>query len=113
MHANNSSIGVVYLSTLSTPTSRILLEKALSSESPTVRYRLSYEQTRGSSTSVNVDGAVVDLPPLPLDLAFNDAVMGQVRAAWDAVAKGDEPDGSAEYMKFEDREGAVDDDNFD
>jgi hypothetical protein len=108
---------------LSTPTSKTLLEKALSSllaavtgsdsESPTVLYKLSYEQTSGSSTSVKVDGAIVDLPPLPLDLAFNDAVMGQVRAAWDAVTKGDEPDGSAEYMKFEDREGAVDDDNFD
>ena len=108
---------------MSTPASKTLLEKALSSllaavtdsdsESATVLYKLSYEQTNGSSTSVNVDGAVVDLPPLPLDLAFNDAVMGQVRAAWDAVTKDDEPDGSVEYMKFEDREGAVDDDNFD
>jgi len=114
---------VVYLSTLLTPTSRNLLEKALSSllaavangesEAPSALYKLYYEQTSGSSTSVDVDGAIVDFPPLPLDLAFNDAVMGQVRAAWDAVTKGDEPDGSAGYMKFEDREGAVDDDNFD
>ena len=114
-------LGVVYLSTVSGPISRELLEKALSlllaavagdSGDATYLYKLHYEQ-RGGLASVDVDGSVVSLPSLPLDLAFNDSVMDRVRAAWEVVTKGDESAEGTEYMVFDDREGAVDDDRYD
>jgi hypothetical protein len=49
---------------------------------------------------------VTHLPPLGADLAFNDSVMDQVRAAWDAVVETDGTVDRSNYMKFEDREGA-------
>ncbi|KAL6857861.1 Rab proteins geranylgeranyltransferase component A [Amphichorda felina] len=112
---------VIYLSTVFTSSSRGLLEKALSSllaavaDDPgdvTYLYKLHFEQ-RGGSASVDVNGPVVGLPSLPVDLSFNDSVMDRVRAAWEVVMKGDEPAEGTEYMKFDDREGAADDDRYD
>lgn len=116
--ADGQFAGVAYLSTVSTSRSRELLDKALSSllvavagdsEEATCLYKLHYEQRSGSA-SVDVDGAKVGLPHLPLDLAFNDSIMGRVREAWGSVTKDNE---GARYMKFDDREGAVDDDRYD
>lgn len=78
----------------------------------TYLYKLHFEQ-RGGSASVDVNGPVVGLPSLPVDLSFNDSVMDRVRAAWEVVMKGDEPAEGTEYMKFDDREGAADDDRYD
>lgn len=106
------------MSTMSTPKSKLLLEQALSllsvavspdQEQPKCLYRLSYQQS-SAATDVHVDGNTVNLPPLPLDLAFNDSVMDQVRAAWDVVTQGDEPAEDVEYMNFDDREGVIDED---
>lgn len=97
--------------------SRGLLDKALtallatSSDRNAVKplYQLYYKQ-RDSPSSVNFDNNIIGLPALSLDVAFNDSVMDHVRAAWDAVTRGNEQ-GESEYMKFENREGAVDDDD--
>lgn len=111
------------MSTISSPNSKDLLEKALTSlltavspdsEPPVVLYKLSYDQHSGGSTSTSVDGNVISFPVLPLDLAFNDNVMAQVKTAWDALphksdAEGAEGEG---YMNFEDREGAGDEDSY-
>lgn len=80
---------------------------------PSCLYKLRYGQTGSSATSTTVDGPIVSFPPLPLDLSFNDGVMGRIRSAWESVMKTDESVDGAEYMNFEDREGAVDDDRYD
>lgn len=49
---------------------------------------------------------VVCFPPPSLDIAFDDTVIGTVKDAW-RLAMGDEAVDD-EFMKFEDREGAYD-----
>lgn len=113
----------MYLSTVSTSASRTLLEIALSSllkavagldeAPPPWLYKLRYTQVGDPASANDVDGSVVSFPPLPLDLAFKDDVMGRVRSAWESVTKTEGSDEGAEYMNFDDREGAVDDDRYD
>ncbi|UNI13816.1 Rab proteins geranylgeranyltransferase component A [Purpureocillium takamizusanense] len=112
-----SGQSIVYLSTISGPTSKDLLELALSSflralspdqDQPKCLYRLSYEQ-RGGTGAFDVDKVTGLFSPHPPHLAFDDALLIPVRKAWDMVM-GDSA-GDVEYMQFEDREGAVDDDD--
>ncbi|KAF4124477.1 GDP dissociation inhibitor [Geosmithia morbida] len=114
---------VIYLSTVSTPASKDVLDKALSSlleaavpsgqKPPPCLYKLSYEQTATTDrTNVDDDGPIVNIPPLPLDLSFNDGVMDCVQKAWESV-KADDDTHVSEYMKFDDREGAEDNDFYD
>ena len=56
-----------------------------------------------------INGGIVSLPSMPLDLAFNDAVMDQVKVAWEAVTRDDESPEEIEYMKFVDRNTGDDD----
>lgn len=51
-------------------------------------------------------------PPASLDLAFNDATMNNVNTIWKALTKDDVNTAEADYMNFDDREGADDDDDF-
>lgn len=113
-------IGVLYLSTVSSPNAGKLLSKALAGllatvntdqETPNPLYELYYEQTGPSSAVSEADG-LIDLPSMRLDLAFNDSTMENVEKTWDALTKDDEQKDGVEYMKFEDREGADDDDQY-
>ncbi|RDA89211.1 hypothetical protein CP532_0501 [Ophiocordyceps camponoti-leonardi (nom. inval.)] len=110
---------VIYLSTSSSPGSRLVLETALESlleslsadqQSPPRRlYQLSYEQAAGPG-SFSVRGRVGSfaLPPIDL-LTLHDDVLRSVRDAWQNVvaADGDEE----EYMVFEDRQDVADEDD--
>ena len=113
-------LGVVYLSCTYAPKSDVLLTTALANllaavpgeqATPRILYRLSYEQV-GGEHSLEVNGNVVNFPPLPLDLAFNDSALESVREAWKLVTARIKVDEDAEYMVFEDREGSDDQDNI-
>ncbi len=77
---------------------------------PPILYQLQYEQLAGSESS-EVDGPVFTLPAPSSSLAFDDATLEPVREAWKRVM-GDAAVES-EYLTFEDREGAIDDDEVD
>ncbi|KAM4065321.1 GDP dissociation inhibitor domain-containing protein [Hirsutella rhossiliensis] len=110
----------IYFSTISTPGSKDLLEAALSSllaaasadgEQPKCMYQLYFEQ-RGGTGSFSADERIGTFASLPLDLAFPDSALSSVKEAWNMVNAGDAGDGIEEsYMKFEDREGAADEDD--
>ncbi|UKZ71870.1 uncharacterized protein TrAtP1_012815 [Trichoderma atroviride] len=114
---------VLYLSTLTTTSAQAHLEKALSSllaslsqnsqEPPKVLYQLYYEQTSVDTPSVNIDGQTAEFSLLPLDLAFNDAVLDPVKSAWEMVNLNATDEERAEYLVFTDREGADAEDEFD
>lgn len=70
-------------------------------------FQLRYEQ-EGGGGSFTVDKKVGSFDLLPLDLAFDDSVLASVRQAWNVVMCEDASE--QEYMKFEDREGAADED---
>lgn len=107
----------MYLSTISTVNSKALLAAALSSllaaaggqDSPKCLYELSYEQS-GVGPSLSIDGNVATFASSSLGLAFDDAVLDPVREAWKMVTR-DMADEGAEYMQFDDREGANDDED--
>ncbi|EGR52520.1 uncharacterized protein TRIREDRAFT_119879 [Trichoderma reesei QM6a] len=114
---------ILYLSTIASPDAPALLEKALSSllaslavegqESPKSLYKVYYEQTGFDTPSVDVDGQSAVFSLLPLDLAFNDAVLDPVRKAWDLVMPNVTDEEAAEYLVFTDREGADAEDELD
>ncbi|ODA83248.1 hypothetical protein RJ55_01760 [Drechmeria coniospora] len=101
----------IYLSTVSTPRSKDMLDAALScllatSPEPVgCLYKLRYDQ-KGGTGSFTVDGGCGTFGLPPLDLAFNDSALASVREAWDMVV----PNGEGDYMQFNDREGAFDED---
>ncbi|PHH88151.1 hypothetical protein CDD83_7924 [Cordyceps sp. RAO-2017] len=108
----------VYLSTMSGPQSRQMLEAALSSlltalapegERPTCLYRLGYEQ-RGGTGAFMADGGIGTFALPSLELALPDSAVAPVREAWAMVTGGDGADGEG-YMRFEDREGVADDED--
>ncbi|KAE8374802.1 hypothetical protein BDV26DRAFT_269288 [Aspergillus bertholletiae] len=81
-----------------------------------VLWSLRYTQLGVSSNSANPNSfkfedpssSILCFPPPSLDLAFDDALIDQVKDAWKLVM-GDEAD-EQEFMDFEDREHADDDD---
>ncbi|KAH6651843.1 GDP dissociation inhibitor [Truncatella angustata] len=106
----------IYLTTLASPTSKDILEKALGlllhsssadEQAPVSLYKLYYEQ-QGSAQAASTDtiGSVpkFSFPSLPVDLALDDTSLDTVLEAW-KVAMGDKAQ-EDEYMVFEDREGA-------
>ena len=113
--------GVLYFTTLATPSSKALLQSALdsllsalpaSNEASRCIYQLYYEQSRGSTAS-QTDGKVLQLPAPALGLAFDDSVLDSVRQAWKLVMGPEAEDLETEYMVFSDREpaDAYDDDD--
>jgi Rab proteins geranylgeranyltransferase component A len=110
------------LSTVSGDDAKDILKKALAGllsavsvdqESPNVLYELYYEQKSFPSAIPDTDGRILGFPPISLDLAFNDATMTNVNTIWKALTKVDDSTVEADYMNFDDREGADDDDGFD
>lgn len=79
-------------------------------ETPNVLYELYYEQKSFPSAIPDTDSHILGFPPICLDLAFNDVTMTNVNTIWKAITKDDV---EADYMNFDDREGADDDDGFD
>ncbi|KAJ3496605.1 hypothetical protein NLG97_g2529 [Lecanicillium saksenae] len=113
---------VAYLSTLSTSTSKALLEAALTSllaaaapeaqAAPEVIYKLQYEQRGAKAPSLDVgEDDIVTFGPPVLDLAFRDAMLQPVRQAWEKFTGQAGENTDAEYLVFEDREGVTDDDD--
>ena len=70
-----------------------------------------YYDQRAGPTSLSVDGNTITFPPPSLDLAFNDSVLDPVHDAWKVLMGSGAEDEDIEYLKFEDREGADDDDD--
>jgi len=107
---------LLYLTTPTTPHAKDLLDLALHSfvratgdaQVPQVLYQLQYEQLGGSDT-YEADGPVFTLPTPSFSLAFDDATLEPVHEAWKRVM-GDAAVES-EYLTFEDREGAMDDED--
>lgn len=110
------SIGVVYLTTLTSADSKNELEQALAmlvkavegeESTSSCLYQLYYEQAIGdrkSTTEKLGTTSVLSFPPLSATLAFEDSDLEAVKTAWSLVM-GDESDEET-YLVFEDREGA-------
>ena len=75
---------------------------------PQVLYQLQYEQLGGSDI-YEADGPVFTLPTPSFSLSFDDPTLEPVHEAWKRVM-GDAAVES-EYLTFEDREGAMDDED--
>ncbi|EAQ89679.1 hypothetical protein CHGG_06298 [Chaetomium globosum CBS 148.51] len=107
---------VLYFTTFTTADAKEILERALDAfvgvtsdgQPSQVLYRLQYEQLAGQN-AFRAEGSIFTLPaPFP-SLSFDDSVLGPVREGWEKVMG--EAAAEAEYMVFEDREGAMDDDD--
>ncbi|KAM0200063.1 hypothetical protein ACHAQD_000231 [Fusarium lateritium] len=112
---------VIYLSTVSTPSAKSVLDKALSSLLAAVPngqdvtapiYQLYYEQSNGTNT-LSVDSNIATFSATSLSLAFDDAILDPVYEAWQLVNGGLKDQEVVDYMKFEDRESGIDDDLYD
>lgn len=107
----------MYFTTLTTADAKEVLERALdafvgvtSDDQPSqVLYRLQYEQLAGADT-FKAEGSIFTLPTPSPSLAFDDSMLRPVREGWEKVIG--EAAAEAEYMVFEDREGAIDDDDI-
>ena len=115
-------LGVIYGS-VSIPSQKghDLLESAVSkllqSVGPTARVLWSLRYTQSGCDSGTIDIAqsvepnsnnVICLPPPSVDLAYDDSMIDLVKAAWKVVMGSEAKDD--EFMKFEDREGAQNED---
>ncbi|QPC69823.1 hypothetical protein HYE68_000575 [Fusarium pseudograminearum] len=109
---------VIYLSAICTPSAKSILDKALSSLLSAVSngqdvipllYKLYYEQGDGTN-ALSIDGNIATFSSTSQSLAFDDSILDSVHEAWKFVNAGSE-DG-LEYMKFEDREAASDDEFY-
>lgn len=114
--------GVLYLSTIHTPSSEILLEKTtkyllttLSSQDgtqPRCLYRLYYEQKADTERALAIEGRVLGFSPSPVSLTFDDAILTPVQEAWKQVIGEASEEDSVDYMNFVDREGVGDEDTY-
>ncbi|SPN99961.1 related to rab geranylgeranyl transferase component A [Cephalotrichum gorgonifer] len=114
-----SGQSILYLSTTPSPTSKSHLETALAALLPSISvsgepepkplYTLYYEQAQGAP-ELRSDGGTLTLPSPRISLSFDDGTLDIVREAWgllwDKLGGGEE---RGEFMVFEDREGADDD----
>ncbi|KAK3298519.1 GDP dissociation inhibitor-domain-containing protein [Chaetomium fimeti] len=106
----------LYFTTLTTPDAKEVLQRALDAflgvtngDQPSqALYQLQYEQLAGADT-FKAEGSVFTLPAPSPSLSFDDSVLEPVREGWEKVMG--EAAVEAEYMVFEDREGAMDDDD--
>ncbi|KAH8885721.1 hypothetical protein GQ53DRAFT_353049 [Thozetella sp. PMI_491] len=108
----------VYLTTVTRPNAKAVLEAALSSFLAAVAegsttdslYQLYYEQsTSASARDITSSPGILSLSATPVCLAFDDGILDSVRKTWEVIM------GAAvaetEFMVFEDREGADEDDD--
>lgn len=122
-HITDSCVpGVIYGSvSVPGPQGQSLLESAVnrllqSTADPTAKVLWSLRYTQlgrynagvGAAQDIESDYSknIICLPPPSLDVAFDDTMIGVVKAAWKVVMGGNVAD--EEFMKFEDREGACD-----
>jgi hypothetical protein len=106
----------LYFTTLTTADANEVLERALdafvsvtSDDQPSqVLYRLQYEQLAGAD-NFKAEGSIFTLPATSPSLSFGDSMLGPVREGWEKVMGAAAAE--AEYMVFEDREGAMGDDD--
>lgn len=104
------------MTTLSTPNSKEVLQKALDAflgaigedHASGILYKLQYEQLEGPQ-KFQADGSVISFPAPSSSLSFDDSILEPVKEAWKKIM-GDAA-AEAEYMTFADREGVMDDDD--
>ena len=105
----NAKKGTLHLSTASQrPALHSALETLTSTLDAKSLYTLSYTQSQGPPT-LRTDGSTLTLPSPRTSLAFDDGVLDAVRGAWE-VLWGTWGGERGEFMVFEDREGAEEDD---
>lgn len=122
--ANHARIGLLYLTTLASPTPSSLLEAALASllaalasedgTLPKPVWQMRYEQAApndNTGASNDSETGLFTFAPAAPELAFKDTLLEPVKDAWRTVL-GTEvtPEMEEAYLKFEDREGVADDD---
>ncbi|KAJ4005403.1 Rab proteins geranylgeranyltransferase component A [Fusarium irregulare] len=109
---------VIYLTTVCTPSAKMVLEKTLSSLLSAVSngqdvaspiYQLYYEQGDGTK-SLSIAGNIATFSTTPQGLAFDDSILDTVHEAWEFVNSGSAD--ALEYMVFEDREPGSDDESY-
>lgn len=101
---------------MGTSCAKEVLERALDAftgvtgdeQKPQVLFRLQYDQHAGSGI-LEAEGPIFTFPAPSSSLSFDDSTLEPVREAWTKVM-GDAAVAS-EYLTFEDREGAMDDDD--
>ena len=106
----------MYLSSPKTSQSKSLLDTALSSflstfadgaDAPKCIWKMHYTQAAGNG-AFGIEGNIGTFDLISPEMAFNDDVLPPVQQAWEMVTGADNGEG---YMKFEDREGANDEDD--
>ncbi|RDW80121.1 hypothetical protein BP6252_04759 [Coleophoma cylindrospora] len=100
---------VIYASTSQTASSKKLLDlcvssfiKAVTAENAQLLYNLHYEQKQSTFESYSA-GVVHHLQDPSLDLAFDDALLGDVEEAWNVTAKNIGLEDSGTFLQFEER----------
>ncbi|KAK5662895.1 hypothetical protein OQA88_6306 [Cercophora sp. LCS_1] len=109
---------ILYLTTVTTSGAKEVLDQAAvlflrsvdEAEAPQRLFELYYEQDKDLG-ECRADGSVFFLPDPSPSLAFDDATLEHVRAAWKTIVG--ESAADADYMTFPDREGAADEDEYD
>lgn len=110
IHVTDSSSGILYASAQLGGTAgsellqvavRELLAAVEVTPAPTVLWSVQYQQ-RPSSGSENLPAGahILKFPPSPLDLAFDDKVLENVKAIWQKIVGED----AGEFLVFQDRE---------
>lgn len=72
----------------------------------TLRYQQGSEPSTSSTSSTEDSEYILYFPDTPLDLCFDDSILDNVNKAWKKIT-GDSPD---EFMQFEDRNVAAEED---
>lgn len=113
---------VLYLSTIHTPESRSLLDRAVNlvlaalvaedGRVPQSLYQLSYEQRSGVDNTVTGEGRIHSFPIPPVSLTFDDEILEPVQQIWQKVMPEAAENETVEYMVFADREGVGDEDDY-
>ncbi|CAN8100312.1 unnamed protein product [Discula destructiva] len=113
---------VLYLTTIHTPDSKSLVDKALTSvlaalaneegRVPLCLYQLYYEQRFSTDSKVVGEGRILNFGVPPVSLAFEDGMLEPVQQVWQKLTSEAAEDESIQYMVFTDREGVGDDEDF-
>lgn len=114
--------GVLYLTTIHTPDSNILLDRTLTSvlaalasregRLPLCQYQLRYEQRASPKFDVTGKGRILNFPTPPVSLTFDDEILEPVQQVWHKIMPEAAEDDHIQYMTFADREGVGDEDDY-
>jgi hypothetical protein len=78
-------------------------------EVPNSLYELYYEQSR-EYDDASSEGPILTFPAPTLSLAFDDSTLKSVQTAWERIMRSTTNENEGDYMVFQDRDGAGDDD---